>query len=74
MLGVDVLRPEVQETTALGAASLAGLATGVWADTGDISGGWALQQKFEPTMDTAERDRLYAGWLKAVGRARDWSD
>lgn len=74
MLGVDVLRPEVQETTALGAAGLAGLATGVWADIRDISGGWALQRKFEPTMDAAERDRLYAGWLKAVGRARDWSD
>jgi glycerol kinase len=73
-LGVAVQRPRVRETTALGAAYLAGLATGVWRDLDQLSTLWALEREFVPRMDTDERDRLYRGWRKAVGRVRDWED
>ncbi len=73
-LGVAVQRPRVRETTALGAAYLAGLATGVWRDLDQLSTLWALEREFVPRMDSDERDRLYRGWRKAVGRVRDWED
>jgi glycerol kinase len=74
LLGVTVKRPAVSETTALGAAYLAGLAVGYWQDTGDVSRNWALDRQFTPNMPAAERDLLYARWRKAVSRALDWAE
>jgi glycerol kinase len=73
-LGVPVQRPRVRETTALGAAYLAGLATGFWRDQAEIASHWALDREFFPAMAAAERDRLYAGWRKAVSRVREWEE
>jgi len=66
MLGVPVLRPRVQETTALGAAYLAGLAVGFWSDCGEIANLWQVDRRFTPAMPETERDRLYRGWQDAV--------
>ena len=74
ILGVAVERPQVSETTALGAAYLAGLAVGFWKDTNDVTNNWALDRRFEPQMDEAKREKLYAGWKKAVQRALDWEE
>jgi glycerol kinase len=74
ILGVPVERPQVIETTALGAAFLAGLATGFWTDKSDVTANWKLDQKFEPTLDGPARNKLYAGWQKAVSRAQDWEE
>lgn len=71
-LGVPVVRPEVTGTTALGAAYAAGLAVGFWAGTADITANWAEDRRWEPTMDAARRDDLYAHWRKAVARTLDW--
>jgi glycerol kinase len=70
MLALPVERPVVTETTALGAAYLAGLATGLWSSTEDIARHWRRDRLFEPGMAPAERDRLYAGWQDAVARVR----
>ena len=70
MLGVAVERPAVAETTALGAAYLAGLAVGFWQDTAEIAKNHRVEARFVPTMAEDERERLYAGWLRAVERAR----
>ena len=74
LLGVPVVRPVVAETTALGAAYLAGLAVGYWTDSSDIAGNWVLDRKFDPSMRDTERDRLYRRWLKAVDRSRGWQE
>lgn len=74
ILGVPVDRPEVTETTALGAAYLAGLAVGVWGDKEDLVENWQLNARFEPKMDGETRAKLYKGWQKAVKRAMDWED
>lgn len=74
VLSVDVDRPQILETTALGAASLAGLATGVWGGLDEISAGWCLQRRFSPDMAAGVRDALYAGWQKAVTRSLAWAD
>jgi glycerol kinase len=74
LLGVPVHRPVVAETTALGAAYLAGLAVGYWSGTEDVTRNWALDHEFQPRMDEARRDRLYRGWTKAVGRSLDWAE
>lgn len=66
MLGVPVLRPRVQETTALGAAYLAGLAVGFWQSCEEIAQLWQVDRRFEPHMRDEERDRLYRGWQDAV--------
>jgi len=66
MLGVPVLRPRVQETTALGAAYLAGLAIGFWQSCEEIASLWQVDRRFEPQMREPERDGLYRGWLEAV--------
>jgi glycerol kinase len=71
LLGVPVRRPVVQETTALGAAFLAGLATGVWSSKEDAASAWTLDREFVPG-DRAEADRGYAGWHRAVERALGW--
>ena len=59
ILGVAVERPQVAETTALGAAYLAGLAVGFWKDTGDVTKNWALDRRFEPQMDKEKREKLF---------------
>jgi glycerol kinase len=73
ILGVAVHRPVVAETTALGAAYLAGLATGYWSGLEDVARNWAVDRVFEPRMPAAERTRLYRGWQRAVERARTWA-
>lgn len=72
LLNVPVRRPVVSETTALGAAYLAGLAVGYWDGFDDVARNWALDREFRPSMDPTERERLYTGWKKAVGRSLDW--
>ena len=74
LLGVPVRRPVVAETTALGAAYLAGLAVGYWTDLDDIRRNWALDREFIPTRDATWRDALYRDWQKAVKRSADWAD
>jgi glycerol kinase len=72
LLGVPVQRPAVTETTALGAAYLAGLAVGYWSGLDEIAAQWQVDAEFAPAMTQEERDALYAGWQRAVGRARGW--
>jgi len=74
ILGVPIYRPEVTETTALGAAYLAGLAVGFWASKDEIAGKWNVDRVFEPVMDGSLRDKKYAGWKKAVSRALKWEE
>ena len=73
LLGVPVERPVVSETTALGAAYLAGLAVGYWKDLAEIRGNWALQQRFEPTLSDDLRQQLSVRWSDAVRRSLDWA-
>jgi glycerol kinase len=72
ILGVPVLRPKVFETTALGAAYLAGLATGVWKSTAAIGRQWAVGRRFEPAMPRSEAAARMQGWTRALERAKDW--
>jgi glycerol kinase len=72
-LGVPVSRPQVQETTALGAAYLAGLAEGVWSSCADITENWALDVEVAPRGDRAEADAAHARWLAGVERSRHWA-
>ncbi|MFL6236376.1 MAG: glycerol kinase GlpK [Thermoanaerobaculia bacterium] len=74
LAGVPVIRPRVQETTALGAAYLAGLATGVWKDTGDIAAHWQVERVFEPALDRGEAAARRARWSRAVERAKGWEE
>ena len=74
ILNKTVLRPAIRETTALGAAYLAGLATDVWKDRGEIRSLWHCNMTFTPNMEAPEREKLLAGWHKAVGRSRDWAE
>ncbi len=74
LLGVDVIRPIVSETTALGAAYAAGLAVGYWASTDDIVANWGEARRWSPRMGPAERDRLVRNWDKAVSRTLNWVD
>ena len=74
LLGVPVYRPEVAETTALGAAYAAGLATGFWNSEEDLRENWAEDKRWEPKMDAAKRDEYYKYWKKAVTRTFDWFD
>ncbi len=72
LLGVPVDRPQIVETTALGAAYLAGLAVGVWKDKDELQSAWQLETRFEPEMKRYEADALYKGWRKAVKHAMNW--
>ncbi len=72
MLGVPVVRPKVIETTALGAAYAAGLATGFWRDLESLRQQWQMDRHWQPQMDAERREQLYAGWKKAVTRTFDW--
>ena len=73
ILDVPVVRPRVTETTALGAAYAAGLATGFWSGTDELRQNWSVDRRWLPAMAGAKRERLYAGWKKAVRRSLDWS-
>ena len=73
VLGIPVEVAAIRETTALGAAFLAGLAVGVWPNTEAVAATRAVATRYEPAMSATERDRRYAGWLRAVDRARDWA-
>jgi glycerol kinase len=72
LLGVPVVRPTVSETTALGAAYLAGLAVGYWKSRAEIAEQWQTDRRFTPTMKPAARRALEDGWRKALARARGW--
>ena len=74
LLGVPVVRPTVSETTALGAAYLAGLAVGYWQDQSEVATQWQMDHRFAPGMKSATRKRLRAGWTKALARARSWEE
>ncbi|ADT83203.1 glycerol kinase GlpK [Thermococcus barophilus] len=73
ILGKTVIRPVVQETTALGAAYLAGLAVGYWESLEEIGELWKVEKVFEPKMNEKEREKLYRGWKEAVKRALGWA-
>ncbi len=72
ILGVPVQRPKVAETTALGAAYLAGLATGFWKGEQEVAEQWAVDRTFEPQMSADQREKLYAEWKRAVERSLHW--
>ncbi|AFK85520.1 MULTISPECIES: glycerol kinase GlpK [Thermoanaerobacterium] len=74
ILGVPVDRPTVIETTALGASYLAGIATGFWSGREEVAKNWGVDRHFEPNMDDETREKLYAGWKKAVERSMNWAD
>jgi glycerol kinase len=74
ILGVPVVRPVVAETTALGAAYAAGLATGFWSDLDDLRKNWKKDREWDPRWSQDQRDAGYAGWQKAVQRTLDWVD
>ena len=73
-VGVPVVRPVIAETTALGAAYAAGIAVGFWSGEADVIANWAEDKRWEPSMDEAERERLYRNWKKAVTKTFDWVD
>ena len=73
-LGIPVERPEIVETTALGAAFLAGLGTGVWSSTDELRETWALDRSFEPVADRTRADAAHERWLEAVSRSKGWAD
>ena len=72
LLGVPVVRPRSVETTALGAAYLAGLAVGVWPDQEAVRSHWRIDRRFEPALGADEREARYAEWWRAVERAKGW--
>ena len=74
ILGVPVVRPQVIETTALGAAYLSGLAVGYWKDKAEIASKWKADREFIPNMDEKIKERLYKGWKKAVSRSLKWEE
>ncbi len=73
MLGVPVVRPKVLETTALGAAYLAGLAVGYWKDASDVAANWQIDRRFEPAMSRDRALDLQGQWTRAVERAKQWA-
>jgi glycerol kinase len=72
LLGVPVVRPAVTETTALGAAYLAGIAVGYWKSVDDVSGQWKVDRRFEPAMPRAAANALRQRWSEALGRSKGW--
>ncbi len=74
ILGTEVVRPVVNETTALGAAYAAGLATGFWKDEGEVRSNWAMDRKFASLSSPEKREAMYGGWKKAVEKSRGWTD
>jgi glycerol kinase len=74
VLGVPVVRPRIHETTALGAAYLAGLGVGYWSSADQLAAQWQADRTFEPRMDRGQAETLLAAWRKAVERSKDWAD
>lgn len=74
ILNVNVDRPDITETTALGAAYLSGLAVGFWKSKGEIAQNWSINRKFKPNMPEDKRKKLYSGWKKAVERSEGWEE
>lgn len=74
IMGTTVVRPTLIETTALGAAFLAGLAVGFWKSTAELSDKFSIDREFEPSLPAEQREQLYAGWQKAVTRSQNWAD
>lgn len=74
ILGSKVVRPQVNETTALGAAYAAGLAVGFWKSTDELKEHWAEDRRFDPLMSKERREEAYAGWKKAISKAQNWID
>ena len=74
ILGTAVERPNITETTAMGAAYLAGLATGFWPSREELKKQWRIDRRFEPAMEAVVREKLCRGWAKAVQRSLDWDD
>jgi glycerol kinase len=72
ILGVEVVRPTVDETTTLGASYMAGLATGFWDNLEDLRENWGVDRVFEPQWSDEQREEGYHGWTKAVARTREW--
>lgn len=72
LLGIDVVRPTVVETTALGAAFLAGLAVGYWHSEAEIASLWSRERTFVPNLSRVEADEKMRGWRRAVGRSQAW--
>jgi glycerol kinase len=73
LLGVPVVRPAVTETTALGAAYLAGLAVGYWSSPREVAGQWRVERRFEPRLPRGQVDGLRERWREAVSRAKGWA-
>ncbi|HEY3428066.1 MAG TPA: glycerol kinase, partial [Acidimicrobiia bacterium] len=71
--GVPVVRPQISETTALGAAYAAGLAEGIWGSVEELKANWAVDRRFEPQMSEDQREALMARWRQAVTRTLDWA-
>jgi glycerol kinase len=74
ILNVPVVRPAVAETTALGAAYVAGLAVGYWSGLDELRANWSEGERWEPKMDDNERQRLLRNWRKAISKTLDWVD
>jgi glycerol kinase len=74
LLGLSVIRPRVTETTALGAAYLAGLAVGYWSGIAQIQQQWQIEHRFEPSLDADTVERQLRGWRRAVKAAKAWAD
>ena len=74
ILGAPVVRPKVTETTALGAAYLAGLAVGYWKGANDVKANWEIERRFEPKMSAGDREHRRSRWNEALERARDWEE
>jgi glycerol kinase len=72
LLGVPVLRPQVTQTTAAGAAYLAGLAVGFWDSPEETAAQWRCERRFEPAMSADQREARMAQWVRAVARSRNW--
>jgi glycerol kinase len=73
LLGVPVVKPRILETTALGAAYLAGLTVDLWSSREELAAQWKAERRFEPRMGAAERQALMARWREAVSRSRNWA-
>jgi glycerol kinase len=73
VIGAPVVRPQITETTALGAAYLAGLAVGFWKNDDDLASQWRTERRFEPAMPASRVHELRARWTQALARAREWA-
>jgi glycerol kinase len=71
-LDVEVIRPEMTETTALGAAFAAGLSVGFWKNTAELMKYWKINKTFKPKIDTFKREELNRNWQKAIEKSKDW--